>query len=460
MKSKLSLFIFRRDIRLVDNTALISALDNSELVLPIFIFNDKQLKENPYRGDNSVQFLIESLEDLNEKLKEKGSKLYVFQGDNLEVIEKLIKELKVNAIYFNKDYTPFSIKRDDKITELATKYNIKVESFHDTLLNEPSKVLKEDKTPYTVFTPYYNKARLFYVSPPVENNYKNYFTDIISFENGIEVVEKILEKKNENLYVKGGRDEALEILNNLKNLNNYKEERDFPHLDSTTGLSAHNKFGTVSIREVYYQAKEVIENFEPFIRQLYWRDFFTQIAFNFPKVYGNAFQDKYNDVKWSSIKEKTKEWEAWCSGKTGYPIVDAAIRELITTGYMHNRCRMIVASFLTKDLHINWLEGEKFFANYLVDYDPAVNNGSWQWAASTGCDAQPYFRIFNPWLQQKKFDGECIYIKKWVPELRHLSPDAIHNLFKQRPLNMGDYPRPIVEHQEAKDIALSLFKIR
>ncbi len=456
MKNKLSIFIFRRDLRLFDNTALIKALSESDRVIPIFIFNKLQVENNEYKSSNIIEFMINSLKDLNEELKIHNSKLYTFYGDNLQILKDLKDKLDFDALYVNEDYTPFSIKRDKEIQEFCKNNNIEFNSCFDLLLNNPNKTKKADGNPYTVFTPFYKNSLQFEIPKPIKNEFSNYYNLEIDDTTTLEDIEnKIITEKNPNLAIKGGRVEARDLMNKLKTKKDYKEKRDFPILSSTSYLSSHNKFGTISPREVFYFASENMPNSEPFIRQLYWRDFFTQIAYFFPNVFGNAFQKKYNNIPWENDSDK---FEAWKKGKTGFPIVDAAMRELNITGYMHNRCRMIVASFLTKDLHIDWRMGEKYFAQKLIDYDPCVNNGSWQWAASTGCDAQPYFRIFNPWLQQKKFDESCEYIKKWLPDLKDLTPKMIHNLETQRPLIPIDYPKPIVEHQKAKETALFLFK--
>ena len=278
------------------------------------------------------------------------------------------------------------------------------------------------------------------ISYPIVNNFKNYYTDHIISEYS---PEKLLSTYNENIFFHGGRRNGLTILKNIKEFKEYAQTRDIPAFP-TTGLSAHNKFGTLSIREVYYSIKDVLGASHPLIKQLYWRDFYTQIADHFPHVFGHNFLKKYKKLAW---RNNTEHFKRWCTGTTGFPIVDAGMRQLNATGWMHNRARMIVASFLTKDLLIDWRWGEFYFAKQLADYDPAVNNGNWQWAASTGCDAQPYFRIFNPWIQQKNFDPQCTYIKQWVPELFDIPPKVIHTLHKNT-VSIKDYPRPIVDHAE------------
>ncbi|MCM2325813.1 MAG: DNA photolyase family protein, partial [Candidatus Woesearchaeota archaeon] len=259
--------------------------------------------------------------------------------------------------------------------------------------------------------------------------------------------------KNPQLITHGGRKEGLKILSSLGRFAGYSEDRNYPSRELTTKLSPHNKFGTLSIRETYYEITRQLGEFSVLLNELYWRDFFTHIGYFFPHVFGHAFKNKYDNIKW---KDDELKFKAWCEGKTGFPIVDAGMRELNSTGFMHNRVRMITASFLIKDLHIDWRKGEKYFATKLIDYDPCVNNGNWQWAASTGCDAQPYFRIFNPWLQQERYDYECRYIKRWLPELKDIGYKSIHNI-KNEPVK--GYVSPIIRHDIEKDIALEMYKI-
>ena len=452
----LSLFIFHRDLRLQDNTGLIQALKNSQEVIAAFIFDEKQLQNNEYRGDNLIQFMLESLEDLQNQLKKYKGKLYLFHGNTQKIIEKLIHKEKIQAIFTNRDYTPFSIKRDNDIKNICKKNNISFNITCDALLNEPEAIHKKDQSPYTVFTPFMKKCRERLPLKPVKNIHTNYYVKPISQEVSNTIFNKILPTKNPNLYIHGGRNIAVKKIQKISEFKNYKENRDIPAKeDGTTGLSAHNKFGTLSIREFYWTVKQHLGTSHTLINELYWRDFFTHINFHFPKVYGNAFHEKYNKLTWKNNKTT---FEKWCNGKTGFPIVDAGMRQLNTTGYMHNRVRMIVASFLIKDLHIDWRWGEKYFAQKLIDYDPAVNNGNWQWAASTGCDSQPYFRIFNPWLQQKKFDPECEYIKKWIPELQTTHTKEIHNIWKAPLPENHPYTHPIVEHKIQRNVALSRYK--
>lgn len=450
---QLALHIFRRDFRLQDNTALRNALAASERVLPCFIFDKRQIEQNDYKSDNCIQFMVQSLQDLNEQLREKNSRLYCFYGIAEEVVAQLIQHANIDAVFINRDYTPFSQQRDNAIQALCKEHNIGFHQYADALLHEPEAIHKPDGRPYTVFTHFFNKAFLSPVAVPKKNVHSNYFNDEILFEDKI-TMGKLAQKPNFNLAVKGGREQAIALLRKARTLADYENTRNFPALDGTSKLSAHNKFGTVSIREVYAAIANHFHTEHTLIKELYWRDFFTHIGFHFPRVFGHAFLNKFAKIKWSNNEKK---FRAWCEGRTGFPIVDAGMRELNTTGYMHNRVRMITASFLVKDLHIDWRWGEKYFAQKLVDYDPAVNNGNWQWAASTGCDAQPYFRIFNPWLQQQKFDADCLYIKNWIPELARIPAKQIHNLSKNHQGLMTNYPEMMVNHAEAIQVTKQLY---
>lgn len=448
---KKGLFVFRRDLRLEDNVGLIEMLKDCEQVIPIFIFDSRQTKQHAYKSENALLFMIESLKDLQGQLKKKGGRLYFFEGVAERVIEGLIKKDGIDAVYLNRDYTPFSRKRDNAIRNVCEKQEVYFRAYDSILLNAPDKVLKDDGKPYTVYTPYMRKARKNKVGKILGNRFGNYYTGSLKGE--MKKPFDWFSYINEDLKVRGGRSEALRILNNIERFDDYEHKRDFPDVDETTHLSAYLKFGCVSPREVYWAVCEKLGVKHGLINQLYWRDFYVQIAFYFPHVFGRAFKEKYDKVKWSQSKKNLKAWQ---EGKTGFPIVDAGMRELNVTGFMHNRVRMIVASFLVKDLHIDWREGEKYFATKLVDYDPAVNNGNWQWGASTGCDAQPYFRIFNPWSQGKKFDEFAEYIKRWVPELEGLEADEIHSWFDVE--REVDYPKPIVDHKEVSKQALEMFK--
>lgn len=437
---KRALFIFRRDLRLQDNTGLIFALQQAEEVIPAFIFSPEQTKHHAYFSQNCFDFMIGCLKSLHEDLKNAGSHLYLFEGHPEEIVQKCIHKLEIDGVIVNEDYTPYSQKRDQKLSAVCKKNAIPFHSFEDLLLHPKELTCKKDGNPYTIFTPFYKHAKTFAVAKPVKNLKTNYYHKKIDFEVSL--------PKHTEL---GGRKQALELLRKAKNLSYYETLRDIPSKDYSTHLSPHLKFTTCSPREVY----AAVQDNEPLVRALYWRDFFTLIGFYFPHVFKGAFREEFNAIAWKHNKD---HFQAWCNGMTGFPIVDAGMRQLNATGTMHNRVRMITASFLIKDLHIDWREGEKYFAQKLLDYDPALNNGNWQWVASTGTDAQPYFRIFNPWSQQKRFDPDCLYIKTWVEELKHLSAKEIHFWGSQTSLLTSDYPLPIVDHTKEAKVALKAYQ--
>lgn len=449
----LALHIFRRDLRLYDNTALIEALKSSKAVIPCFIFDNRQIEKNEYKSNNCIQFMAHSLHELASELGKKNSKLYFFYGTAEDVVAKLLVKLNIKAVFTNRDYTPFSRERDLKIEKICHELDVDFYSCADVLLHEPEEIMKLNLQPYNIFTHFFKKSIQIQVRSPKSNIYNNYYQKSIVLEDKV-TLKKILKINNPNIILKGGRNEALSQLKKLKHLHDYQVIRNFPAVPGTTLLSAHNKFGTLSIREFYAEIIKSLGQEHELIKELNWRDFFTHIAFHYPHVFRRSFYKKYDAIRWS---ENHKHFDAWCTGQTGFPIVDAGMRELNTTGFMHNRVRMIVASFLAKDLHINWRWGEKYFAQKLVDYDPAINNGNWQWSASTGCDAQPYFRIFNPWIQQGKFDPDCIYIKKWIPELATLPPKIIHKLNTMK-IRSIDYTEPMVDHSTESRRAKILYK--
>ncbi len=452
MRYRNSLFLFRRDLRLVDNTALEQALEHSKTVAAAFVFDPRQTQPHPYRSAPGLWFLRDSLRELDTELAKRDSQLFPFEGAPDSLVEHWVETLQIEAIWVNRDYTPFSRKRDHALQRACERRGIAFHSCADLLLNEPSRALKANGQPYTVFTPYYNNARALPVQTP-RTRVKN-AGRFAPAQSGT-TIEPFLDALVENIptyeLAQGGRTAAKRRLSELKSKSGYAEQRDLPALDGTSSLSPHLKFGTCSIREAYAAIAKTLGNEHPLIRQLYWRDFLTHIAYHFPRVFGNAFKEQYDRVPWKKDKALFK---AWKNGTTGFPIVDAGMRQLNQTGFMHNRVRMVVASFLTKDLHIDWRWGERYFATRLVDYDPCVNNGNWQWAASTGCDAQPYFRIFNPWRQQERFDPDCEYIKRWIPELASLAQREIHRW--QGELGI-DYPPPILEHKGAAMKAKMLF---
>jgi deoxyribodipyrimidine photo-lyase len=396
--------------------------------------------------------MIESLQDLEHQLQKKGGKLYLFKGKPEEIVIAFCNKLKIEALILNRDYTPYSQERDKKLERVCQAHALSFHAFDDVLLHRPEDTLKKDGTPYQIFTPYFRHLSQQKALPPVPNRETNYFHGSIPFAEERSILSKMLPKANTENRLMGGRAEALKILKKLSSFPKYNQLRDFPAEDYSTHLSPYLKFTVCSPREVY----AAISHNPDLIRSLYWRDFFTSIAFFFPHVFKGALHAKFDKLKWSDDR---KAFHEWCQGQTGFPIVDAGMRELNQTGFMHNRVRMITASFLIKDLHIDWRWGEKYFAQTLIDYDPAVNNGNWQWVASTGSDAQPYFRIFNPWSQQKKFDSDCIYIKRWVPELRDLPSHIIHTWHEEKHhAQCLAYPAPIVDHEKAAKETLRRYR--
>ena len=443
---KKTLFIFRRDLRIEDNIGLIESLQNSEEVIPCFIYDEniiKKLKDSKFRWN----FLNESLVDLDNELKKKGTSLQILEGKPEKIIDNMIKKYNLNAIFLNTDFTNYAQRRDEKIFQICKKNKISFHSTLDFLLHNPNEIKTNEGSPYTIYSFFYKKARQFPIKKIIKNIQKNYSNEVIS-DNEI----KKSEIKNNKII--GGRKEALKILKDLDKFRDYDKVRDFPGLNQTTMLSAHNKFGTISVREVHKEIKEVLGSNHTIMGEIYWREFFSHILFHFPYAQKTTFRKKFQKIPWSKSKESFKKWS---EGETGFPIVDAGMRQLNQTGFMHNRVRMVVASFLTKDLHMDWKLGEKYFEEKLIDHDPAVNSGNWQWAASTGCDSVPYFRIFNPWRQQERFDLNCDYIKKWIPELEKVEPKIIHKLWEKFPEDL-EYPKPMLIHKiEAEKTKLIFF---
>jgi len=440
-----SLFLFRRDLRLEDNLGLIQSLINSDTVIPCFIY-DVSLIENPNIENFRWDFLNQCLVDLDDQLKSKKSTLQIFTGSPEKIIEEIIIHHQIDSVFCNIDFSEYSQNRDKKISQICNKYGIKFSGYLDFLLHNPNEIKTNEGKPYLIYSHFIKKAMQYPVRKILKNEYNNYYKKSISSE-------KIKESAKSDGAILGGRSEGLKILKNLIDFQGYLGDRDFPSR-STTKISPHSKFGTISIRETYHSIQNELGNHHALINQIYWREFFHYILFHYPKSRNMSFKEKFRKISWS---KNIGKFNSWKKGQTGFPIVDAGMRELNSTGFMHNRLRMVTASFLTKDLHIDWKMGERYFSKKLVDYDPAVNIGNWQWAASIGCDAVPYFRIFNPWRQQEKFDQQCIYIKKWIPELCDLSPYQIHNLWKTRPPELK-YPLPMVDHHIESVKAKEIFK--
>lgn len=428
MKQQISIFWFRRDLRLQDNAGLYHALRSGTPIVPIFIFDTNILEELEDKGDKRVDFIHRQLTRLQEELTAIGSTLHVLTGSPLQCYKQLTETYDVAIVYTNHDYEPYAKQRDEAIAGFLTSKGITLHTYKDQVIFEKDEVLKDDGKPYTVYTPYSKKwkAKLnpFYIKPyPTEKYFNNFYqqpaialpslADIGFLHTDLDVVNPEL-------------DEAV--------AKEYHNTRDIPSVRGTTRLSVHLRFGTISIRQLAAQSGAINEKL---LNELIWRDFYHMILWHFPQVVNEAFKKDYDLIQWCNNEV---EFDKWCKGETGYPIVDAGMRELNATGYMHNRVRMVVASFLTKHLLIDWRWGEAYFAKKLLDFDLAANNGGWQWAAGSGCDAAPYFRIFNPYLQTLKFDGELKYIRKWVPEFEEFT-----------------YPKPIVEHDVARKRCLEVY---
>lgn len=444
-----SIFIFRRDMRLVDNAGLHYVLGESERVLPVFIFDPVQCdpKQNKYFSPKAFGFLLDSLEELDAALRRRGSHLYCYSGKSSEVLAMLLqKEKDVAAVYVNSDYTPFARKRDEALMQVCEKNGVAWNAYHDYTLAPVAEIHTQQGKPYSVFTPFYKNAVSFEVAPPLSSS--GAFVARANVPATVSLARmRVYGEWATRGAVRGGRSHGLRLLKDAAVVREYEKKRNTPEQDATSHLSAHHKFGTVSVRETYRAARSHAgSNAEAFIRQLYWRDFYYHIAWHFPQVFGKSFLSWGENMPWRTDADA---FSAWKNGATGVPLVDAGMRELNETGYMHNRVRMVVASFLTKHLLIDWREGERYFAQKLIDYDPAVNNGSWQWAASVGADPRP-LRIFNPYIQTKRYDPNAAYIHKHVPELRGVSAAVLANGKPQDvSLLASEYPAPIVEHRTA-----------
>lgn len=425
---KISIFWFRRDLRLKDNHGLFQAVESGKKVLPIFIFDEDILDLLENKSDKRVDFIVQALQTLNSFLKSKNKGIKIFKGKPLEIYKKLTENYEIEAVYCNEDYEPYAIKRDQEIADFLASKNIAFHQFKDQVIFHKDEIVKADKKPYTVYTPYsklwlneFQKVDLqgFPSEKKLDNLLDIPFEELKIEDIGFQKTNLAFEIPEADLHI----------------IKTYEETRNFPAVKGTTQLGVHLRFGTISVRKL---AKIAKENNLTFLKELIWREFFMQILYHFPKVVNHSFKSKYDAIPWENNPEFLEKWKA---GKTGFPIVDAGMRELNSTGFMHNRVRMITASFLIKHLLTDWRIGEAYFAEKLMDYDLSANNGNWQWCASSGCDAAPYFRIFNPEEQQKKFDPDFKYIKKWIPEF-----------------GTKYYPKPIVEHKKAREKVLKVYK--
>lgn len=419
------IFWFRRDLRLTDNAGLYRALKENKNVLPLFIFDSVILEELEDVEDRRVDFIHQSLQALKQQLEERGSSLLALYGDPVKIYSKL----KPKAVYTNQDYEPYAIQRDKAVSHTLEAKGTMFKSFKDQVIFEKNEIAKDDGAPYTIFTPYSKKWKsklnsFYQMSYPTEK----YFNNLKKIQAlSLPELDEIGFKKTHMEFPPRTIRQSI--------IDKYDRQRNFPAIQGTTRLSVHLRFGTVSIRKLVQIA---MKKDEVWLNELIWRDFYHMILWHFPHVVTKSFKSSYDRIEW---RNDQSEFRAWCNGMTGYPIVDAGMRELNDTGFMHNRVRMIVASFLTKHLLIDWRWGEAYFAKKLLDYDLAANNGGWQWAAGSGCDAAPYFRVFNPALQTEKFDPDLRYIKKWVPELETKA-----------------YPGPIVDHAMARERVLNIYK--
>jgi deoxyribodipyrimidine photo-lyase len=428
-KSQVNIFWFRRDLRLADNTGLFHALKSGVPVLPIFIFDRDILDQLEDKDDRRVEFIHLALAEMHKSLAETGSGMHIYQGRPLDVFAELLKLYKVTSVFTNHDYEPYAISRDNAVKELLLANGATFHTFKDQVIFEQSEVVKDDGKPYTIFTPYSRKWKAASAINPPLNFQSEKLMD--AFYKG--PVRQIISLMDLGFKPRGLAFPSPHVRDEL--IENYSENRNFPALPGTSRLGVHLRFGTISIRSL---ARRAMALNETFLNELIWRDFYHMILWHFPQVgEGKAFKPAYDFIHW---RNNESEFEKWCKGETGYPIVDAGMRELNETGFMHNRVRMITASFLTKHLLIDWRWGEAYFARQLLDFDFAANNGGWQWAAGSGCDAAPYFRIFNPALQTEKFDKKGLYIRQWVPEFQELT-----------------YTVPIVQHEFARKRCLETY---
>lgn len=420
---------FRRDLRLHDNAALYHALSEYQDVQCIFIFDKNILDKLADKDDARVTFIYNQLMNLQEKLLSLGSDLKIYYGYPKEIWQTIIEDLKPQAVFTNKDYEPYARERDHKIAKLLKSNNILFHAYKDHVIFEEDEITKNDGDPYVVYTPYSRKWKSTLTDKDI-TSYENekYFNHLI----------KSVPSDKISLEQMGFIPNTMDfpsMTTQVEIIKNYGSKRNFPGIDGTSRLSVHFRFGTISIREKVRKGKSLSESW---LNELIWRDFYSQILYHFPHVKEGSFRPKYDAISWKNSQE---HFEAWCQGKTGYGLVDAGMRELNATGFMHNRVRMVVASFLTKHLLIDWRWGEAYFAQKLLDFDLASNNGGWQWASGSGVDAAPYFRIFNPYTQIEKFDKDHTYIKKWVPEW-----------------GTDQYVDEIVNHKEARELCLKVYK--
>jgi deoxyribodipyrimidine photo-lyase len=430
MKETVNIFWFRRDLRLDDNVGFYNALKSKNPVLPLFIFDEDILDALP-KDDARLGFIYDTVQQMCSTLKEENeSSIAMFHGKPRSVFQELIKKYTIHTVFTNRDYEPYATKRDTEIEQLLIENNVEFETFKDQVIFEKNEVTKKDGLPYVVYTPYMKIWKEKFKTYNLDFNYTSSFLKNL-----------VKNKELPNLSLSDiGFSKSIQKIENYTVtpalIENYEDTRNFPAQDSTSRLGPHLRFGTVSIRKMI--AKAISEKNEIFWNELIWREFFMQILWHFPDTSKQSFKSKYDRIEWRNNEE---EFKKWCDGETGYPFVDAGMRQLNQTGFMHNRIRMLVGSFLCKHLLIDWRWGEAYFAEKLHDYEMASNVGNWQWVAGSGVDAAPYFRIFNPTTQIKKFDNDLEYIKKWVPEFQEFT-----------------YPKEMVDHKEARERCLQVYK--
>lgn len=430
MSKQLNIFWFRRDLRLDDNAGFKAALQDDSPVLPIFIF-DKEILDKLPEDDARVTFIFETLQEMRDKLQdENGSSIAMFHGTPEKVFKEIISEYEIKKVYTNRDYEPYAKERDEKIKDLLNEKDIEFLDFKDQVIFEKDEVVKQDGDPYVVYTPYKNTWREKFSNTELDFHYTSRYMDNIIQNSRL---------PNLSLSDIGFKKSSLKVPDYQVTpglIKDYEKKRDYPAVEGTSRLGPHLRFGTVSVRQMVRDANK--QRNKTFLDELVWREFFMQILFHYPNTVTDAFKKKYDRINWRNNKD---EFELWKQGKTGYPLVDAGMRQLNESGYMHNRIRMLVGSFLCKHLLIDWRWGEAYFAEKLLDYEMSSNVGNWQWIAGSGVDAAPYFRIFNPSTQIDKFDKNHEYIKEWVPEF-----------------GTDDYPEKMVDHKEARERALKTYK--
>jgi deoxyribodipyrimidine photo-lyase len=428
-KTKINLFWFRRDLRLQDNSALFESLNGKYPVMLIFIIDTNIINKLKDKSDPRMTFIYDQLKNIDTELRTRSSGLLVERGDPAEVFRKLLQTYNILGVYTNRDYEPYAIRRDQQVEKLLSDHKVQFHTFKDQVIFEPDEILKNDGNPYTVFTPYKNRwldtlLDSWLLQKPGEKHLDHlYHSPVMQLP---ELSDIGFHRSTLDFPPKSIRMDVIR---------NYHKTRDFPGIEGTSRLGVHLRFGTISIRELVRQTKDVNETF---LSELIWREFFMMILYHFPETLNHSFRQAYDRIPWRSSEH---DFQKWCEGNTGFPIVDAGMRELNTTGYMHNRVRMITANFLTKLLLLDWRKGEQYFAEKLLDYEQSSNVGNWQWAAGSGCDAAPYFRIFNPETQIRKFDPDLKYIKKWIPEY-----------------NTNKYPKPMIDYKYARERALSVYR--